>query len=260
VKAPTTAVDSALEHERPEGADAELRASQLLARTEKLRALGQMAAGISHDLKNILNPLSLHLQVADRAILRGDLAEARESILEMQQVVVRGVEAVERLRAYSRQSKESKAELVDLARLAREAVGIARPRMAATGSVLRVVMELGEVSPILADSGEVVSALVNLVVNAIDAAGTVGSSITLRTGTESASAYVEVADDGPGMTPEVERRVFEPFFTTKGFEGTGLGLAMVYATVQRYGGAITLDTAPGKGTRFRLTFPSATPT
>jgi signal transduction histidine kinase len=253
-----TAMESVLQLEKLERSYADLRASQdVLTRTEKLRALGQMAAGVSHDLKNILNPLSLHLQVADRAIVRGDLAEARESLLEMRQVVRRGVETVERLRAYSRQTKESKAELVDLARLAHEALGIARPRMAATGNVLRLVEELGSVPAILADGSELVSAIVNLVVNAIDAAGTVGKTITLRSGVEDDAAYVEVVDDGPGMDPDVEKRVFEPFFTTKGLEGTGLGLAMVYATVQRYGGTILLETAPGKGTRFRLTFTRA---
>jgi signal transduction histidine kinase len=252
------ALGSALQVEKLERSYADLRASQeVLARTEKLRALGQMAAGVSHDLKNILNPLSLHLQVADRAIVRGNIEDARESILEMRQVVVRGVETVERLRSYSRQTQESKAELVELAHLAREAVGIARPRMAATGRMLRIVEDLGESPSILADGGELVSALVNLVVNAIDAAGKTGKTITLRSGTENGGAFVEVADDGPGMPPEVEKRVFEPFFTTKGAEGTGLGLAMVYATVQRYGGSITLDTAPGRGTRFHLWFPSA---
>ena len=233
-----------------------LRASQdVLSRTEKLRALGQMAAGVSHDLKNILNPLSLHLQVAERAIARGNSEEARESIVEMRQVVVRGVETCDRLRAYSRQTKESKAELIDLDLLAREAAGIAKPRMAATGRVLRIVEELNAPPPILAAGGEVVSALVNLVVNAIDAAGTKGQQLTLRSGQVDGGSFIEVEDDGPGMPPEVEKRVFEPFFTTKGVEGTGLGLAIVYATVQRYSGTITLDTAVGRGTRFRLWFP-----
>jgi signal transduction histidine kinase len=131
--------------------------------------------------------------------------------------------------------------------------------MSSTGNVLRIVEELGDVPVILADGGELVSAIVNLVVNAIDAAGTVGKSVTLRTGVEGGVPYVEVADDGPGMEPDVEKRVFEPFFTTKGSEGTGLGLAMVYATVQRYAGTITLDTAPGKGTRFRMSFPCSAP-
>jgi signal transduction histidine kinase len=254
------ALESASQIERLERSHAELRASQdVLSRTEKLRAVGQMAAGIAHDLKNILNPLSLHLQVADRAMLRGDTAEARESIAEMKQVVVRGVETVERLRAYSRQAKETKTELVDLDCLAREAAGIASPRMAATGRVLRIIEELVAPPPVLADAGELVSALVNLIVNAIDAAGTKGQTITLRSGQAGGGSFVEIEDDGPGMPPDVEKRVFEPFFTTKGVEGTGLGLAMVYATVQRFGGSITLDTVLGRGTRFRVWLPAAPP-
>lgn len=254
------ALEETAQLEKLERYHSELRKSQeALARTEKLRALGQMAAGVSHDLKNILNPLSLHLQVADRAIVRGELDDARESIAELKQVVVRGVETVERLRAYSRQAKESKASLVELDRLVREALGIAKPRMAATGHVLHVVQELGAPGAVLADGGEVVSALVNLMVNAIDAAGTKGKTLTLRSGEVDGGSFVDVEDDGPGMPPEVEKRVFEPFFTTKGAEGTGLGLAMVYATVQRYGGTITIDTEVGRGTRFRLWFPHAPP-
>ncbi|CAN5855248.1 hypothetical protein BH11MYX2_BH11MYX2_26630 [soil metagenome] len=235
----------------------DLRASQdVLTRTEQLRALGQMAAGVSHDLKNILNPLSLHLQVADRAIVRGDTDEARESIATMKQVLVRGVETVERLGVYSRQTKESETELIDLDRLAREATGIAKPRMAQAGRLLRIVEDLHAPPRVVAASGKVLSALVNLVVNAIDAAGSAGHAITLRSGESEGGSFVEIEDDGPGMPPEVEQRVFEPFFTTKGAEGTGLGLATVYATMQRYGGSVTLDTGPGCGTRFRLWFPS----
>jgi len=247
---------NAAQLEKLEKSHADLRTSQeMLARTEKLRALGQMAAGVSHDLKNILNPLSLHLQVAERALAREKLDDVRESITEMKQVVVRGVETVERLRAYSRQSKESKTELVELDRLVREAAGIAKPRMAASGRVLRIVEELGGAPPVWAIGGEIVSALVNLIVNAIDAAGTTGKTITLRTGEADGGSWVEVEDDGPGMPADIEKRVFEPFFTTKGTEGTGLGLAMVYATVQRHGGRIELDTKLGRGTRFRLWLP-----
>jgi len=234
----------------------ELKESQaILARGEKLRALGQMAAGISHDLKNILNPLSLHIQIATRALARGKTADLEESLEEMKQVVVRGVEAVERLRSYSRQSKESKTELVDLEKLAREAAGIAKPRMASIGRVLKIVEDFHHPPAVMAVSGDLVSALVNLVVNAIDASVKKGTTVTLRSGEDDGGTFIEVEDDGPGMPPEVEKSVFEPFFTTKGLDGTGLGLAMVYATVQRHGGKITLDTEVGRGTRFRLWFP-----
>jgi len=113
---------------------------------------------------------------------------------------------------------------------------------------------------VMAVSSEILTALVNLIVNAIDAMNESGSTITLRSGEERAGSWIEVCDDGPGMPPEIANRVFEPFFTTKGAEeGTGLGLAMVYATVQRHGGSVTLDTAPGAGTRFRISLPAAGP-
>jgi signal transduction histidine kinase len=91
-------------------------------------------------------------------------------------------------------------------------------------------------------------------VNAIDAMTTAGT-ITFRTGGDENTRFVEVADDGPGMPPEIERRVFEPFFSTKGDQGTGLGLAMVYACMKRHAGKVSLTTAPGQGTTFRLSFP-----
>lgn len=247
---------NALHIQKLERSYVELKESQaILARGEKLRALGQMAAGISHDLKNILNPLSLHIQIATRALARGKTADLEESLEEMKQVVVRGVEAVERLRSYSRQSKESKTELVDLEKLAREAAGIAKPRMASIGRVLKIVEDFHHPPAVMAVSGDLVSALVNLVVNAIDASAKKGTTVTLRSGEDDGGTFIEIEDDGPGMPPEVEKSVFEPFFTTKGLDGTGLGLAMVYATVQRHGGKITLDTEVGRGTRFRLWFP-----
>ena len=237
---------------------AELRASQdVLIRTEKLRALGEMAAGVSHDLKNILNPLSLHLQIIERAVARGHDAEVKEGVTEARQVLTRGVQTLERLRDYSRQSPESRAEHIELNHLIHEAAQIARPRMSARGGRLgRIVEELGRPEPVQGRSGEIVSALVNLIVNAIDASA--GGTITLRTGSSEDGSWAQVSDDGPGMPPEIEKRVFEPFFTTKGQEGTGLGLAMVYACMQRHGGSVKLETAPGRGTTFTLLFPKTT--
>jgi signal transduction histidine kinase len=241
-------------------ANAELRTSrEALARTEKLRALGQMAAGLSHDLKNILNPLSVHAQVVKRAVGRGDTTQADASLDEMGAVIRRGVETIDRLRAFSRQSPEARAQRVDLNALTREATAIARPRMSSQVAALsRIVEELGEVPPVVGRADEIVAAIVNLVVNAIDALGGSGT-ITLRTCVRDGRVCLTVADDGPGMPPEVQARVFEPFFTTKGAEGTGLGLANVFATMQRHGGTVSLETEPGKGATFTLAFPVAHP-
>jgi signal transduction histidine kinase len=232
------------------------RAEDALGRTEKLRALGQMAAGVTHDLVNILNPLSLNLQILERAIERGRHHEAQESIAEMMRVLDCGMQTLERLRNYSRQMPEARIEDVDLDRLVHQASQIAKPRMAMrNGKMPYIVEELGAPPWFPGQSGDIVSALVNLIVNAIDALAERGGTITLRTGQSDGHIWVQVSDDGPGMPPEIERRAFEPFFTTKGDEGTGLGLAMVYACMQRHGGTVKLETAPETGTTFTLSFP-----
>ena len=235
----------------------DLRVSQeTLLRTEKLRALGQMAAGVTHDLNNILNPISLHLQVLERAAKRGDVEGLKGGIAEARQALHRGVETVERLRDFSRQAPEWKTENIDVNHLVHEARDLAKPRMASRKGCMNAIREdLGSPPPISGRTGELVSALVNLVVNAIDAMPD-GGTITLHTRAERGGAIIEVSDDGPGMPPEIEKRVFEPFFTTKGDAGTGLGLAMVYACVQRHGGSIAITTALGKGTTFTLWFPA----
>ncbi len=237
---------------------AELRAArEVMERTQKLRALGEMAAGVSHDLKNIINPLSLHLQFLRRSVPK-DNTDAQESIVEMQGVLKRGLETIERLRDFSRQAPSGPAETVDLNLLAKEAIEICHPRTRTKHDVhYKLVERFASPPAVKLQSAEGVAAIVNLVVNAIDAMPT-GGTITVSTGrTEDGHGFVCVGDDGPGMTLEIEHRVFEPFFTTKGQEGTGLGLANVYAFVQRSRGKIGLETAPGNGAKFTMCFPFA---
>lgn len=236
----------------------ELRASRdLLERTQKLRALGEMAAGISHDLKNILNPLSLHLQFLKRAISKEEL-DAQQSIADMQLVLRRGLETIERLRAFSRQAPAGNQDVVDLDQLAAEAIEICKPRLRMNHEThVTLVAHKGAPPLVRLRASDGVAALVNLIVNAIDALGAGGGTIEVATGTLDGGACLRVIDDGPGMPADVEARVFEPFFTTKGEEGTGLGLAMVYAFVQRSSGRLSLETSPGHGATFTLWFPSA---
>jgi CheY-like chemotaxis protein len=96
----------------------------------------------------------------------------------------------------------------------------------------------------------------NLVFNAVDALPH-GGTIRLAAWRRGPQTLVEIADSGIGMSTDVQARVFEPFFSTKGERGTGLGLAMAYGIVERHGGQIAVDSAPGRGTTFRLTFPWA---
>jgi signal transduction histidine kinase len=81
--------------------------------------------------------------------------------------------------------------------------------------------------------------------------------VSVRTGEDAGGGWIEVEDDGPGIPTELQRRIFEPSFSTKGKEGTGLGLAMVYAFAQRHGGHVAVDSPPDKGARFRIWLPRA---
>ena len=238
-------------------ANDELRRSRdILARTERLRALGQMAAGVSHDLKNLLNPLSLHLQLAQRANAKGDREQVDAGLLAIKDAVTRGVDVLERLRHFSRQTPDAKAVPVDLSARAREAVQLAKPRLVSRqGRVIRVHEEYGEPPVVAAEPSEVVSAVLNLLANAGDAM-TDGGEIFVRTGERDGGGFIEVRDTGPGMSAETRAQVFEPFFTTKGEAGTGLGLAMVYAMVNRHRGTVTLESEPGQGATFTLWFPA----
>jgi signal transduction histidine kinase len=247
------ALDQAFHRQTLERSLEELRSTrELLARTERLRALGELSTSIAHDLRNIFNPISLQIDLVRRA------AQKPEKVLEfadqMKQVVKRGTETVERLRLFGHQSREVATEVADLDVLVDESAALCRPRLGENSRVFLEVVHGGPVK-VRVRGAEVVTALVNLIVNAQEALPPEGGAITVRTGTSSEDGWLQVADTGVGMPPEVKQRLFEPFFTTKGEKGTGLGLAMVDTFVRRSGGAITVDSEPGKGTTFTLRFP-----
>lgn len=232
------------------------RAEDTLTRTEKLRMLGQMAAGISHDLKNLLNPLSLYIDLADRALGRADLEKARSSIGELRQVVRRGVETVDRLRVFSLPVSDQRLSRVDLDSVVREAVALAKSRIRPTAPrSVDIRVELGGPMLVEGEPADLVGAVLNLAANSIDALPS-GGTVLVRTGQLPGSAFLEVQDDGAGIPTELCDQIFEPFFTTKGEQGTGLGLSMVQATMLRCHGSVSLESAVGVGTRIRLSFPT----
>lgn len=251
------ALERAREYRKLSQTYSELKAAHdTLTRTEKLRALGEMAAGISHDLKNILSPLGLHAHLLKRSADQPHRVRRVAEALEL--VYKRSTDTVERLRGFSRQSPEGcETEIVDLSVLAEEAVELCRHRISRERVAFRV--EDGHAPPVMVPTSELVAAIVNTIVNALDALPEEGGTITVRTGPSSRGAFVQVQDTGKGMPDEVRQRIFEPFFTTKGKKGTGLGLSIVYAFVQRHGGKIDVESAPGLGTTITMAFPAALP-
>jgi signal transduction histidine kinase len=239
------------QHQQLQQAFDDLRVSQeTLIRTEKFRALGEMSAGIAHDLKNLLNPLQLYTDH-----LR-DSVDNRDEILEtadrLDRVVARGLETVERLRGFSRLSPEdSEATATDLNEMAREAIEISKAKLVNT----KIVLGLGEPLPVILRAADCVTAIVNLIFNAVDAVQGKGT-VTIRTGTLNNGSWIEVEDDGPGISPEIRDKIMEPLFTTKGKQGTGLGIPIVFAFTQKHGGRLDIESVPGKGARFRMWFPA----
>ena len=238
---------------------------QVVMQEERLRALGQMASGIAHDINNALSPVSLYTEslletepnLSDRA--RGYLETIQRAVEDVAQTVGR-------MREFYRK-REVQLELasVDVNRLVQQVLDLTRARWSDMpqqhGISIRPLTELAPDLPkVMGVESEIREALTNLVFNAVDAMPE-GGTLTLRTrlaraagGDERDAIVIEVADDGVGMEEDTRRRCLEPFFTTKGERGTGLVLAMVFGTVQRHSAELEIESASGRGTTVRLIF------
>jgi signal transduction histidine kinase/CheY-like chemotaxis protein len=228
---------------------------------ERLKALGQMASGVAHDINNALSPIALYTE----SLLgtESQLSAAGRSKLE---VIQRAIDDAARTIArmgefHKKRDKEIALGAVDPNTLVRQVLELTQARwrdMAQSrGQTIEVKTELSDAAPaILGVESELREALTNLVFNAVDAMPE-GGMITLRTRRTQAAVAIEIEDTGVGMDEATRQRCLEPFFTTKGERGTGLGLAMVYGAVQRHGGELDIESAPGKGTLIRVSFAAA---
>jgi PAS domain S-box-containing protein len=244
---------------------------QAVMQQERLRALGEMASGIAHDINNAISPVALYTE----SLLEKEpgLSDRARGYLEIIQRAIQDVaHTVGRMREFYRH-REAHVPLapVDLNVLIQQVAALTRARWndmpQERGTVINFTTDLQPRLPaVMGVESEIRDALVNLVFNAIDAMPR-GGTLTLRTkssktgepprGSTESVVYVEVSDTGVGMDEITRRRCLEPFFSTKGDRGTGLGLAMVYGMVQRHGGEIDLESAPGTGTTIRLILPVA---
>ncbi len=259
------AANQAQLHEALQQAYDDLRQTQQqFMQQERLRALGQMASGIAHDINNAISPVALYTE----ALLEREpnLSERARSNLEIIQRAVDDVaQTVARMGEFYRQ-REPLVSLVpvDLNKLVRQVVDLTRARWSDMALQRGIAIELRldlapDLAPIAAAESQIRDALVNLVFNAVDAMPQ-GGVLTLRTRLApdiDPSVILEVADNGIGMDEETRRRCLEPFFTTKGTRGTGMGLAMVYGVAQRHGATLELESEPGQGTLVRLVFNAA---
>jgi signal transduction histidine kinase len=242
------------------------RTQELLAlqearsRERRLAAVGQLAAGVMHDVNNALNPIMAAAYLLETNADKPDAV--REYAVRIAKAAETGAATAARVGRFIRQEplQGEREETVDISQVAGEVVDMTRPLWAerARGGTIHLDRETApEGAMIIGIAGEIREALLNLVQNALDAM-IGGGTLGLRTVVSDDEVRLEVRDTGMGMTAEVRERAFEPFFTTKGRDGTGLGLAEVYGIVKRHRGQAQIESMPGVGTTIRLIFPRAT--
>lgn len=243
----------------------ELRKTQrAVMEHERLQALGEMASGIAHDINNALGGALLYLSMPldDPAV-----SPKTKKRLETIRTAVEDVAGtVRRMRQFYQKHPEGEMKPLDLNQLVEGAIELTRPRWAdmpeQRGVVIDVQKDLvDDLPPVMGLEEEVRGAITNLIINGVDAMPE-GGTLTIRTRAtgkgkrKPAQVLLEVIDTGIGMDEETQERCFEPFFTTKGKRGTGMGLAVVYGTMERHGGHIEVESKLNKGTTLSLVFPT----
>jgi signal transduction histidine kinase len=228
-----------------------------LQRTEQMVVVGQLAAGLAHEIKNPLAGIKAAMQVlADEAPLS---AEDRGVLEQVAQEVVR-LEGL--MKSFLNFAKPAKPQLVplDVNAVLEMALALSATRSpAASASPIALEKQLAPVPAIMADPMQLQQVLLNLVLNAVDAMGG-GGTLRVRTSVpdRAGAVQIEISDTGHGIRSEHADKIFQPFFTTKA-EGTGLGLAISKRLVEQHGGSICTAPNPGGGTVFRVRLP-ITPT
>jgi two-component system cell cycle sensor histidine kinase/response regulator CckA len=237
----------------------------LLRQSQKMEAIGTLAAGVAHDFNNLLTSIIGYSELALSRLPSID--PLRKDLEEIHAAGRRAAGLTRQLLIFSRK-QVVQAQTLDLGKLV---LGIEKMLRRMIREDIRLVTEAGEDPAwIKADPGQIEQVLLNLVVNAKDAMPNGGiltirtslselpPSIAVETPTAQRGKYVSlvVSDDGCGMDPGTMQHIFEPFFTTKALDkGTGLGLSTVYGIVKQAGGHIQVESAPHKGTTFRIWFP-----
>ena len=256
------------------------QANRQLIQSEKLAAIGQLAAGVAHEINNPIGYVYSNLQTLGSYIndlfrltdavtnqARPDEIEAiqrdidysylREDIGSLISESMEGLERVKKIIAAMKDFshiEEEEFRHADLHRGIETTLNVVNNEIKYKADIIKDFGELPEIECILSQINQVV---MNLLVNAAQAIEGFGT-VTIRTRQADDWVWFEVEDTGPGIPPEIQHRLFEPFFTTKPVgKGTGLGLSLSFSIIEKHQGRIELDSNPGSGTRFRVWLPVA---
>ncbi len=236
----------------------QLRIEEELRQSQKMDAIGQLASGVAHDFNNLLTAIFGHTMLARRTLSPGH--PANTSLDRVEEAARQAGGVTRALLTFSREGAGEKVRF-PLGRAVRDAVRLLRRTLPSNIS-LHATFEADGPPFVLGDPTQIQQVVLNLAINARDAMPSGGSLRISVSGASGAGlgdslACLQVTDTGAGMTPEVQQRIFEPFFTTKpAGQGTGLGLAIVHGIIQDHGGRIEVSSQSGRGTTFRIMFPT----
>jgi len=258
-----------------------------LVQSEKLASLGQLAAGVAHEINNPVGFISSNLSTLDgyfnqlqqmleayrhteeiivsqpqrdqlkalRTTLELDFLKEDIPILirESKDGIGRVVQIVKDLKNFSRVDNDQTWQFTNLQQGIDSTLNIVASELKYRADVVKHYMPLPDIECLASQLNQVV---MNLVINAAQAMGPERGTITISNGVEGENIWLEVADDGCGIAPETVQKIFDPFFTTKPVgEGTGLGLSLSYGIVKKHRGSISVSSELGKGTTFRVVLP-----
>ncbi|MCD6163258.1 MAG: hybrid sensor histidine kinase/response regulator [candidate division Zixibacteria bacterium] len=230
-----------------------------LIQDEKFKALGEVAAGIAHDFKNILSAIMGRAQIllkineGAKNISNDVLVKGLETI---EKSAFDGIEIISRINESTHNRIKSQLVYINLREIINDTIEMTRPKWENKDAGKNITIKTKfKTEPIIrANRHEMVRVFSNLLLNAVEAIETDGV-IEIKVLMESDKAVIYFSDNGSGMNEQTVKMIFDPYYTTKGKMGTGLGLSIVYTIITRYKGEIIVNSAPGKGTTFQITIP-----
>ena len=227
-----------------------------LVQSEKLSALGQLIAGVAHELNN---PLQIIYGLSQMSLESEDTVELQKNSRDIIKSVNRCKKIIESLLKFARYNQNRKREPANLNDLIANMLGLRR--FEGNKAPINISTVLDKALPrVMIESFEIESVILNLVKNAEQAVNSLfkeaGGEIEIKTGYSEGYVWCSIKDNGPGISPDMIGKVFEPFFTTKRVgEGTGLGLSICYGIIRDHEGSIKVESTPGEGSLFTISLP-----
>ena len=234
------------------------RLKERLRNSEKFRALGEMAAGVAHDFNNLLHSMAAHLYLLKKRI--GEDKNSLEHISALKTAVDDATEIVRRLNSMGK-SDDAHLQVIDLASLINDTLIMTKPkwyhRPRQNGRRIELQAAIGNDIYVRGNPSEIREVFTNLIYNAVDAMPT-GGTLSVKAERKAERVCCVFRDSGIGISPDLVNRIFDPFFTTKG-SGSGLGLSISYAIIEKHQGEMSVKSKPGEGTAFYISLPFCDP-